>query len=83
MIFSKAFWKGTGERAIKTFAQSLVAFVAADFASIVEVPWQDAAGVAGLAAMLSVFTSIGNADFTAGNGGVPVGTIVTPDYSDH
>lgn len=47
------------ERAIKTFAQALVAFIlAAKVTNIVDVDWAQAAGVAALAAVLSVCTSV-------------------------
>lgn len=74
MITTKAFWLGAAERAVKTFAQTLVAViflgVGADAvgvtAGLTDVAWVDAVSVAALATILSVVTSIGNASFTAG-----------------
>lgn len=67
MIFTAAFLRGAAERAVKTFAQTLVAVVtAAEVVGILDVDWSGALGAAGLAAVLSLLTSIGNADFTAG-----------------
>lgn len=74
MITSKSFWLGAAERAVKTFCQVFVAViflgVGADAvgvtAGIADVSWTDALSVAGLATILSVATSIGNARFTAG-----------------
>lgn len=74
MITTKAFWLGTAERAVKTFCQVFVAVVflgvGADAvgvtAGLADVAWTDALSVAGLATVLSVATSIGNASFTAG-----------------
>ena len=73
MITSKAFWAGAAERAVKTFLQ---AFVATAFVfgagSIVTpdaflgAPWLSGLITAGVAAALSLATSIGNAQFTAG-----------------
>ncbi len=71
MIWSKAFWLGLGERAIKTFAQ---AFLAAALASgvvsgttgIDGFNWLTVVSIAGLATILSAITSIANANFTAG-----------------
>ena len=67
------FWKGAGERALKTFLQTTFASLLAVAGGAVtawDVPWvttvYDAAGVGLLAALLSLFTSVGNADFTAG-----------------
>lgn len=76
MLWTIAFWKGLGERAIKTFAQTFVAVVilgvGADAvgvsAGLTDVLWRDAASVAGLATLLSALTSIGSAEHTAGTG---------------
>jgi hypothetical protein len=73
MIWTADFWKGAGERALKTFVQtflaSLIAAVGAA-TSAWDVPWgyglKGALGVALLATFFSVATSIGNTDFTAG-----------------
>lgn len=72
-MLTKRFWAGAGERAIKTFLQTSIASlmaVAGSAATAWEIPWlsttYDALGVGLLAALLSVGTSVGNADFTAG-----------------
>lgn len=66
MIFTIAFLKGAGERAVKTFAQTLVALIGAGQLGVLDVDWVNALSIAGLAAIASVLTSIGNADFTSG-----------------
>jgi hypothetical protein len=72
MIWTRAFWKGATERAVKTFGQTLAAvLVAAEVVGLFDVDWPGALSAAGLAAAVSLFTSIGNADFTAG---IPDGT---------
>ena len=94
MIFTRAFLKGAGERAVKTAAQTLVAVLTAgEVIGILDVDWAGALGAAALAAVLSVLTSVGNADFTAGeqgavverpDGTLDVGTLtVTPDDGEH
>lgn len=73
-MLTKTFWLGAAERALKTFLQTfvavLVASVGADTigvtAGLGDVSWLTALSVAGLATVLSLATSIGNADFTAG-----------------
>jgi len=73
-MLTKQFWQGAGERAIKTFFQVFVAVLVAGVGSeaigvtagIADVSWIDALSVSALATLLSVATSIGNADFTAG-----------------
>ena len=72
-MWTKKFWKGLGERAIKTFFQSGVAAtvtagVASGVSGVQEVNWVAVGSIALLATVLSVATSIGNADFTAGTG---------------
>ena len=74
-MLNKQFWTGAGERAAKTFFQTFVAValagVGADAigttAGIGDISWTNALSVAALAVILSVATSLGNADFTAGN----------------
>ena len=66
MIWTKAFWKGAAERAIKTFFQTFVALVGTTAVIVQEVDWAIVVSGSILATILSVATSIGNADFTAG-----------------
>lgn len=73
MLWTVDFWKGAGERALKTFFQTLVAMIAVTAGAgqvptvgIEGVDWIGSLSVAALAAVLSLATSIGNADFTAG-----------------
>lgn len=73
-MWTVAFWKGAGERAVKTFLQTFVAVAVTGVgaeaigatAGLLDIAWLDAASVALVATILSVATSIGNADFTAG-----------------
>lgn len=75
-MWTSTFWKGLGERAIKTFLQTFVAVAIAGVgaeavgasAGLLDVSWLDALSVSGLATLLSAATSVGNADFTAGTG---------------
>ena len=54
---SKTFWLGTAERAIKTFAQSLLAVLLAGTV-VWGQDWAQSLGVAGTATLLSILTSI-------------------------
>lgn len=58
---TKRFLRETLERAIKTFAQTLVAILGAGAVDLLSVPWGSALSAAGLAALLSVLTSVGSA----------------------
>ena len=60
-MWTKLFWLGAVERAIKTFAQAAVAVLAANSVGLLDAPWGAAASAAGMAAVLSVLTSIGSA----------------------
>ena len=66
MIWSSAFWRGATERAVKTFAQALVAVIGVGAVGLLDVDWLGALSAATLATVVSLLTSIGNADFTAG-----------------
>lgn len=66
MLWTKAFWKGTSERAIKTVAQSFAAVLAVSVTGLLDVNWVSAISIAGAAGLASLLTSIGNADFVAG-----------------
>ena len=85
-MFTRAFLKGTAERALKTFFQTFVAVLIAGVgaeavgvsAGVLQADWLTALSVAALATVLSVATSIGNADFTAGQTPVVIEREDTP-----
>lgn len=66
MIWTLAFWKGAGERAIKTFAATLAGLLTGDGIGLIDVDWGAALSVAGLATLVSFLIAVGNAEFTAG-----------------
>ena len=66
MIWTKQFWLGAAERAIKTIAQSLVAVLGVAGTGLLTVNWIAALSVAGAAGLASLLTSIGSADHVAG-----------------
>lgn len=57
-MWTGAFWVAAFERAVKTFAQVLVGLLATNVGGITDVDWQAAASVGGLAAIVSVLTSV-------------------------
>lgn len=65
-IWSGPFWRGAGERAVKTFAQTEVTLIGANLLPVVELPWYALLGSGLTAAILSVLTSLINPRFTAG-----------------
>ena len=60
------FWRGASERAIKTFCQSLLAVLTTGVVGILDVDWPGALSAAALATLVSLLTSVSQAEFTAG-----------------
>lgn len=59
---NKLFWYDTGERAIKTVAQTMVALLTADgVLGLFSVNWKEMLSVSGLAGLTSILTSIASA----------------------
>ncbi|MDO5730763.1 holin [Corynebacterium sphenisci] len=56
-MFTIGFWRDVTERALKTFAQALVAMLAVG-TPIFDIAWVEALGVAATAMVVSVLTSI-------------------------
>lgn len=65
-MFTIAFLSGLAERAVKTFAQSLLAVIGVTGLGFGDVDWRLALSAAGLAALASVLTSVVAPGFTAG-----------------
>lgn len=66
-MWSKTFWKATAERSIKTFAQSAAALLIGDGVGLLDVDWVAVGSVSGLAAVVSILTSVGSAAATDGS----------------
>lgn len=65
MIWTGKFWKGAGERALKTFAQTLAAVFVLGV-PVFELDLAQGLQLAATAALASLLTSVGNAEFTSG-----------------
>lgn len=57
-MWTIAFWKGAAERAIKTFAQSVLATLGIGATGLLHADWLGAVDVGAMAAVLSVLTSL-------------------------
>ncbi len=61
VLATRDFWVASGERALKTFAQTLLALVTAQSVGIVSFDWGQGLSLAGMAMLASVLFSIANA----------------------
>ena len=77
-MFTGQFWKAAFERAVKTFAQTLLALLAVDGLDWVNVNWGDTFLAAGIAAGLSVLSSIVTATATDGSPSLTKAEELTP-----
>ena len=57
-MWTRAFWKDSAERSIKTFAQTAVSFLVIGTTGVLEVDWEQIVSVSGVAALASILTSI-------------------------
>lgn len=75
-MWTAAFWKAAFERAVRTFAQALLAVMTADGFGLLDADWTARFSAAGMAAVLSLLTSIGSSG--VGGAGPSLGTETTP-----
>ncbi|AJT67454.1 Holin [Streptomyces lydicus] len=75
-LTTSRFWAAAFERAVRTFAQTLIAALGLDTTDVLHVPWERGLALAGTAALLSVLTSVAAA--AAGTGGDGPGITETP-----
>ena len=66
IYLTREFRRGAGERAVKTFAQALLAILGTGAVGILDVDWVGALSAAALATLVSLLTSISQPEFTAG-----------------
>jgi hypothetical protein len=57
-MWTTAFWKDAAERAIRTFAQALLAMLGTDLVGITELDWPQLLAVGATAAVVSLLTSV-------------------------
>ena len=66
-MFTLAFFRAAVERAVKTLAQTAAALLVADGTGLLDTDWVTVASVAGMAAVVSLLTSIGSGAVTGGS----------------
>jgi hypothetical protein len=62
-MFDSRFWIAASERAIKTFAQALVALIGTDMMGITSLDWPALLAASATATLLSVLSSVASANF--------------------
>jgi hypothetical protein len=67
-MFDNKFWVAAAERAIKTFAQTLVALMGTEMLGVHEFEWGMSLSAAAFAGLLSLVTSLASANFGANPG---------------
>lgn len=65
-MFTLAFWKGAGERAIKTAAEVLGSYFVVGLTPLLGFDWVTALSVTGGSVVASLLLSLSNPSFTAG-----------------
>ncbi|GGJ82119.1 hypothetical protein GCM10011583_12110 [Streptomyces camponoticapitis] len=67
-MFTKAFWKSTSERAVRTGAQVLAATLGLETLGVINADWGDGLSLAAGAALLAVLTGVATSGGTEGPG---------------
>ncbi|MFD5266763.1 holin [Streptomyces sp. NPDC058335] len=67
-MLTKAFWKATAERSVRTFAQVLVGSLGLDTLGIIHANWSEGLALGGGAAVLTVLTAVATSGGTEGPG---------------
>lgn len=66
MIFTVAFWRAAGERAVKAFSYSLLGMLGGGVTNIVDMPWLSATKMAAGVSVISILGSIVSSSATGG-----------------
>jgi hypothetical protein len=78
-MFDSRFWIAAAERAVKTFAQTLVALIGTGAVGIMDLDWMQMLGVSATATVLSILSSVASANFGANPGPSLADETIEPD----
>lgn len=79
---TRDFLLDSAERAIKTFAQAMLAYFAADAMDVLSADWGEALTVSGTAVLLSVLTSLLSLKLGGNGTASATDAVVTSSYAD-
>jgi hypothetical protein len=79
---TRDFWLDAAERAIKTFAQTMIAFLGADAFNVIDADWTEALSIALGAVVLSVLTSLLSIKLGGNGTASATNAVVTSSYAD-
>lgn len=78
-MFTSVFWKIALVRAVKTFAQTLVAILGTNAAGVLAVDWTVALSTSGLAGLMSILTSVSSVGIDVPASVAPAAPVVAPE----
>jgi hypothetical protein len=78
-MFDSRFWIAAAERAIKTFAQAMIALIGTDLIGITELAWGQLLAASATATLLSILTSVASANFGPNLGPSLADETIEPD----
>jgi hypothetical protein len=78
-MFDSRFWIAASERAVKTFAQSLLALIGTGAVGIMDLDWLQMLGISVTATLMSVLTSVVSANFGSNPGPSLADETIEPD----
>ena len=82
-MWSAVFWKAAGERALRTFAQTLAALLVADATGLLDAAWVPSLSASGMAALVSLLTSIGVDAYTGSGPSITSAEVLEPYDAKH
>lgn len=78
-MFDSRFWIAASERAVKTFAQTLVALIGTGAVGVLEIDWLQMLSISATATILSILSSVASSNFGSHPGPSLADETIEPD----